>query len=79
MLVRSAAPPSQEMLFECWREKHFTVLSTINKDGSSQLTTVLYALNDDETMVMNTEVHSQKALIMDSKACKFTFPYVHLR
>jgi PPOX class probable F420-dependent enzyme len=43
------------------REKHFTVLSTINKDGSSQLTTVLYALNDDETMVMNTEVHSRKA------------------
>ena len=43
------------------QENHFAVLSTINKDGSSQLTTVLYALNDDETMVLNTEAHSQKA------------------
>ena len=42
------------------REKHFTVLSTINKDGSSQLTTVLFALDDDDTIVLNTQVHSQK-------------------
>jgi PPOX class probable F420-dependent enzyme len=43
------------------QENHYTILSTINKDGSSQLTTVLYALNDDETFVMNTEAHSRKA------------------
>lgn len=42
------------------QENHYTVFSTINKDGSSQLTTVLYALNDDETVVMNTQLHSQK-------------------
>jgi pyridoxine/pyridoxamine 5'-phosphate oxidase len=42
------------------QEKHFSVLCTINKDGSAQLTTVLYALDDDETIVLNTQVHSQK-------------------
>ena len=42
------------------REKHFSVLSTLNKDGSAQLTVVLYALNDDGTIMLNTEVHSQK-------------------
>jgi PPOX class probable F420-dependent enzyme len=42
------------------REHSFAVLSTINKDGSSQLTTVLFALDDDDTIVLNTQVHSQK-------------------
>src|SRR2546421_22953 len=43
------------------REHAFAVLSTINKDGSSQLTTVLFALDDDnETIVLNTQVQSQK-------------------
>lgn len=42
------------------REHAFAVLSTINKDGSSQLTTVLFALADDETIVLNTQVLSQK-------------------
>jgi len=42
------------------KEKHFAVLSTINKDGSPQLTTVWYLLNDDGTIVMNTQVHLQK-------------------
>ncbi len=41
-------------------EKHFAILSTINKDGTSQLTTVLYALNDDDTIILNTQVQSQK-------------------
>lgn len=34
--------------------------STINKDGSSQLTLVAYVLDDDETIVMNVELQSQK-------------------
>lgn len=43
------------------RNNHLTVFSTINRDGSPQLTTVLYALNDDETIVMNVQRNSQKA------------------
>jgi PPOX class probable F420-dependent enzyme len=43
------------------RDNHLTVFSTINRDGSPQLTTVLYALNDDETIVMNVQRNSQKA------------------
>src|SRR5512132_338887 len=42
------------------RDNHLTVFSTINRDGSPQLTTVLYALNDDETIVMNVQRKSQK-------------------
>jgi PPOX class probable F420-dependent enzyme len=43
------------------RDNHLTAFSTINRDGSPQLTTVLYALNDDETIVMNVQRNSQKA------------------
>jgi PPOX class probable F420-dependent enzyme len=43
------------------RDNHLTVFSTINRDGSPQLTTVLYAHNDDETIVMNVQRNSQKA------------------
>jgi PPOX class probable F420-dependent enzyme len=43
------------------REHPFAVCSTINKDGSSQLTLVAYVLDDDETIVMNVERESQKA------------------
>jgi PPOX class probable F420-dependent enzyme len=42
------------------QEKHFSVLSTINKDGTSQLTTMLFAIDDDDTIVLNTQVQSQK-------------------
>ena len=42
------------------KEKHFAVLCTINKDGSPQLTTMWYLLDDDGTIVMNTQVHLQK-------------------
>jgi PPOX class probable F420-dependent enzyme len=42
------------------REHAFAVLSTINTDGSSQLTMVLFALDDHETIVLNTQVQSQK-------------------
>ena|SRR5581483_1101299 len=43
------------------REVHFAVLSTINKDGTPQLTTMWYLLEDDDCIVMNTQVHLQKA------------------
>jgi PPOX class probable F420-dependent enzyme len=43
------------------KELHFAVLSTINKDGTSQLTNMWYLLDDDGTIVMNTQVHLQKA------------------
>jgi PPOX class probable F420-dependent enzyme len=42
------------------RDNHLTVFSTINRDGSPQLTTVLYALND-EPIVMNVQRNCQKA------------------
>ncbi len=37
------------------RERRFTVLATINKDGMPQQTTMWYLLEDD-TIVMNTKV-----------------------
>lgn len=43
------------------QEVHFAVLSTINKDGTPQLTTMWYLLDDDGRIVMNTQVHLQKA------------------
>lgn len=42
------------------KELHFAVLSTINKDGSSHLTTMWYLLEDDGTIAMNSLVHLQK-------------------
>ncbi|WP_220191926.1 pyridoxamine 5'-phosphate oxidase family protein [Ktedonospora formicarum] len=43
------------------KEKHFAILSTINRDGSPQLTTMWYILDDDGSIVMNTQIHLQKA------------------
>jgi PPOX class probable F420-dependent enzyme len=43
------------------KEKHFAVLSTLNKDGSPQLTPMWYILDEDDTIVMNTQIHLQKA------------------
>lgn len=42
------------------REKHFAVLSTLNTDGSSQLTTMWYLLENDGTIVMSTPGHLHK-------------------
>jgi PPOX class probable F420-dependent enzyme len=42
------------------REEHFAVLSTLNKDGSSHLTTMWYLLENDGTIVMSTPSHLQK-------------------
>jgi PPOX class probable F420-dependent enzyme len=36
------------------REKRFAVLATLNKDGSPQLTTMWYLLENDGTILMNT-------------------------
>jgi PPOX class probable F420-dependent enzyme len=36
------------------REKRFAVLATLNRDGTPQLTTMWYVLEDDGTILMNT-------------------------
>jgi PPOX class probable F420-dependent enzyme len=38
------------------REKRFAVLATLSKDGSPQLTTMWYLLENDGTILMNTRV-----------------------
>nr|BBH85395.1 hypothetical protein KTC_01460 [Thermosporothrix sp. COM3] len=43
------------------QEPHIAVLSTLNKDGSSQLTPVWYLLEDDGTIILNTQKHLRKA------------------
>ncbi len=43
------------------QDNHLTVLSTINKDGTPQMTTVVYALDDDGTIAMNVDRNGQKA------------------
>ena len=45
---------------ELLREEHFAVVSTLNKDGSSHLTTMWYLLENDGTIVMSTPSHLQK-------------------
>ncbi len=42
------------------REKRFAVLATINKDGTPQLTTMWYLLENDGTIMMNTRVGRSK-------------------
>jgi len=42
------------------REKRFSVLGTINIDGSPQLTTMWYILEDDGTILMNTRAGRKK-------------------
>jgi PPOX class probable F420-dependent enzyme len=46
---------------EFLRAFHFAVLSTLNPDGSSQLTTMWYLLENDATIVMSTPGHLRKA------------------
>lgn len=36
------------------REKRFAVLATLNSDGTPQLTTMWYLLENDDTILMNT-------------------------
>ncbi len=38
------------------QELHFAVLATLNQDGTPQLTTMWYLLEDDGTILMNTKV-----------------------
>ncbi len=42
------------------RELRFSVLATINQDGTPQLTTMWYLLEDDDTITMNTKVDRAK-------------------
>jgi PPOX class probable F420-dependent enzyme len=42
------------------REDHVAVISTLNTDGSSHLTTMWYLLADDGTLVMSTPGRNQK-------------------
>ena len=41
-------------------EEHVAVVSTLNKDGSSHLTTMWYLLADDGSLVMSTPSRNQK-------------------
>ncbi len=45
---------------EFLREDHVAVVSTLNKDGSSHLTTMWYLFADDGTLVMSTPGRNQK-------------------
>ena len=45
---------------ELLHEYHFAVVSTLNKDGSSHLTTMWYVFEHDETIVMSTPRHLKK-------------------
>ncbi|GHO56885.1 pyridoxamine 5'-phosphate oxidase family protein [Ktedonobacter robiniae] len=45
---------------EFLREDHVAVVSTLNKDGSSHVTTIWYLLADDGTLVITTPGRSQK-------------------
>jgi PPOX class probable F420-dependent enzyme len=45
---------------EFLREDHVVVVSTLNKDGSSHLTTMWYLLADDGTLIMSTPGRNQK-------------------
>jgi PPOX class probable F420-dependent enzyme len=42
------------------QELRFAVLATINQDGTPQLTTMWYLLEDDGTITMNTKVGRAK-------------------
>lgn len=53
-------PLSDRALSLLEEENQFAVLSTINPDGSSQLTTMWYLLQDDGTLIMNTIASLQK-------------------
>ena len=45
---------------EFLREDHVAVVSTLNKDGSPQVTTIWYLLQEDGTLIMSTPGRTQK-------------------
>jgi PPOX class probable F420-dependent enzyme len=45
---------------EFLREDRVAVISTLNKDGSPQVTTIWYLLQDDGTIIMSTPGNTQK-------------------
>ena len=46
---------------EFLRENHTAVISTLNEDGSSHLTTIWYLLADDDTLIITTQARSKKS------------------
>ncbi len=45
---------------EFLREDHVAVVSTLNKDGGPQITTIWYLLQEDGTLIMSTPGRTQK-------------------
>lgn len=45
---------------EFLREDHVAVISTLNKDGSPQITTIWYLFREDGTLIMSTPGRTQK-------------------
>lgn len=45
---------------EFLREDHVAVVSTLNTDGSPQVTTIWYLFREDGTLIMNTPGRTQK-------------------
>ncbi|HZR43365.1 MAG TPA: PPOX class F420-dependent oxidoreductase [Ktedonobacteraceae bacterium] len=45
---------------EFLHEDHVAVISTLNKDGSPQVTTIWYLLQEDGTLIMSTPGRTQK-------------------
>jgi len=45
---------------EFLREDHVAVVSTLNTDGSPQITTIWYLLQEDDTLIMSTPGRTQK-------------------
>jgi PPOX class probable F420-dependent enzyme len=55
-MTSTLSPWAQQFL----REDHVAVVSTINKDGSPQVTTIWYLLQEDGTIIMSTPGRTQK-------------------
>ena len=45
---------------EFLQENHVAVVATLNRDGSSHLTTMWYLLREDDTIILNTPARNQK-------------------
>ena len=56
MLTTTVSDKAQAFL----KEKHIAILSTFSKDGSVLLTPMWYLFDDDDRIILNSEVHTQK-------------------
>jgi PPOX class probable F420-dependent enzyme len=55
-MTSTLSPWAQQFL----RADHVAVVSTLNKDGSPQITTIWYLLQEDGTLIMSTPDRTQK-------------------